>query len=122
MASQNEMHEGTRNEQDKKTDRDNSSGQTNPINVEAEKQPPPPFSEHDPFRAYRYSEVTSETQTFLDSMGLKASGFEDADENQLRTLSKDVEERQRWRQARSDAFRGIVRLGTATPPRGKRLL
>ena len=117
MASQNEMHEGTRNAQDKKTDSNNSPGQTTPINVEAEKQPPPPFSEHDPFRSHRYREVTGQTQTFLDSMGLTASGFEDADENQLRTLSKDAEERQRWRPARSDAFIGIVRLGTVTPPR-----
>ena len=122
MASQNEMHPGTGNEPDSKSNENDSTAKSLPVVVETKEQPAPPFSEFDPWRAHRYREVSSETSDFLDSMGLKSVGIESADEDQLRTLSKDAEERQGWSQTRSDAFRGIIRLGAILPPRGNRIL
>ena len=118
MASQNEMHQETGV---KETGTDNKSDTGKSIkttNVETKEQQAPPFSEFDPFRTHRISEVSSETETFLGEMGLRPAGLENADENQLRTLSKDAEERQGWSETRSDAFRGVLRLGSGTPPPG----
>ena len=122
MAPQDEVHEESRNVEDSKVHRQSGQSDAKSTKLETTEKQPAPFSEFDPFRATRYSTLNSETQDFLSGMGKQASGFENLDENQLRSLYSDAEERARWSQARQDAFTGILRLGTATPPRGKRIL
>ena len=122
MAPQDEVHKESGNVEDSKIHRKSGPEDTSGNKLETTEKQPAPFSEFDPFRATRYSTLTSETQDFLSGMGKQASGFENLDEDQLRSLYSDVEERSRWSKARQDAFTGILRLGTATPPRGNRIL
>ena len=122
MESQNEMHQKSGNEEASGTNEEVKQKSGGTINVETVEQRPAPFSEFDPFRSTRISTLNSETQAFLSELGSEVTGFENLDENELRSLQKDAEERARWSQARSDAFSGILRLGVKTPGRGERLL
>ena len=122
MASQDEVHQKPGNAQDNKSDKSDGSSDTRGTELEAKELPPAPFSEFDPFRTDRYRALNRETQTFLGELGAEAVGIEGLNEDQLRSLQEDAEERERWQPARQDAFRGILRLGAAVPSRDKRLL
>ena len=122
MASQDEVHQKSGDAQDKKSDRQDGSADVGSTELETKELSPAPFSEFDPFRTDRYRALNRETQTFLGELGAEAVGIEGLNEDQLRSLQEDAEERERWQPARQDAFRGIIRLGAAVPPRDKRLL
>ena len=122
MASQDEVHSKPRDAKDNEVNKQDGQSDIGTTDVEARELPPAPFSEFDPFRADRYRSLNRETQTFLGELGAEAVGIEGLDENQLRSLQADAEERERWQPARQDAFRGILRLGAAVPSRDKRLL
>eukprot|EP00918_Siedleckia_nematoides_P004062 GHVU01009148.1.p1 GENE.GHVU01009148.1~~GHVU01009148.1.p1 ORF type:complete len:345 (+),score=15.02 GHVU01009148.1:389-1423(+) len=104
------------------SNKQSQTGTTNTANMETTAQQPPPFSEFDPFRAARYRALSSETKALCDSVSIGITGIENLNEDQLRTLQEDAEERSRWSEARSDAFSGLLRLGATVPPRGKRVL
>ena len=122
MASQDEMHPKPRDAKDNEVNKQDGQSDIGTTDLEARELPPAPFSEFDPFRTDRYRALNRETQTFLGELGAEAVGIEGLDENQLRSLQEDAEERERWQPARQDAFRGILRLGAAVPSRDKRLL
>lgn len=122
MASQNEVHKESGNDQVDKDDKQAGDQSTRSTELETREKQPPPFSEFDPFRATRYRTLNSETQNFFNPLGIEATGFDGVDESELRSLQEDAEERARWSKTRQDAFSGVVRLGTAVPPRNKRLL
>ena len=122
MAPQDEMHEKFGNEQvEGKTDKVHGSGDRG-VDLAPEKKRPSPFSEFDPFRAVRISDLAGETDSFLATVSKKQTGIEGLDEDKLRSLQADAEERSRWSETRQDAFRGIIRLGAAVPPRDRRIL
>ena len=122
MASQDEMHPQSRDAKDTENNQQSQNSATNAANMETTAQQPPPFSEFDPFRAARYRALSSETQALCDSVSIGITGIENLNEDQLRTLQEDAEERTRWSEARSDAFSGLLRLGAKVPARGKRIL
>ena len=90
MESQNEMHQGARTPEDKSQTGTNDTTGTSATQLETPQQRPQPFSEFDPFRATRIDEVASETKDLFDSLSLRGNGFENLDENQLRTLREDA--------------------------------
>ena len=122
MASQNEVHSETGNDKNTEDSRQLDSKPTGSTKLETTQQSPPPFSEYDPFRASRIDTLDSETKGFLNSLSLSATGIEKCNEDQLRALQEDAQERSRWSQTRQDAFNGILRLGAAIPPRDNRIL
>ena len=122
MASQDEMHERTRASENTESDRSDEPRGSKSVELETTERLAAPFSEFDPFRSSRIDTLHGETKSFLDTMGKQLSGFETTDEDELRSLQRDAEERQKWSQARQDAFRSILRLGATIPSRGKRVL
>ena len=122
MASQDEMHEKSGVSQASESDKQTTVQPGEGTKLETPNQQPAPFSEFDPFRATRTAQVISETQAFLDPLGKTLTGTEGLNEDQLRSLSADAQERAQWSQAGQDAFTSLLRLGSTIPPRGKRVL
>ena len=122
MASQNESNpESGIGEAEKKNTADESKDSRG-VNQTTREQPGAPFSEFDPFRAARIGEVHRQTDTLLQSVHREGVGLENADEELLRRLYEDAEERASWSEARQDAFTAILRLGKPTPRRRDRIL
>lgn len=80
------------------------------------------FSSDDPQRAERIAAVDGEAGSFLSELGFRMRRPENLDPEQWRRFHRDARERESWNQASSDVFKGILRLGHATPPRSRRIL
>lgn len=122
MAAQREGNPEHRSQDTPSETLDHERGRDRATDVEAIYVQPEPWSEGDPLRANRIAEARSQTDSFLEEIRATGNGYGDLPPGQYRRLSEDAQERARWTKARSDAFRGILRLGIGTPSRFKRVL
>lgn len=122
MVPQDEMHQEAGPTEDKSTNQSTGRSDNTATEPSPADERPAPFSDFDPFRTTRIDTLNSQTNEFLQGMGEKSAGLEGFNEDELRSLSSDAEERARWSEARQDAFRSILRLGAKVPARDKRIL
>lgn len=122
MATQSEIDAQSRKSQANSGTSADAEQPRRSVDVETHIEQPEPFSEADPFRSARIAETVSETGTFLEAIQASPSGFQDLDESEFRSISRDVAERAKWSEARKDGFIGVLRLALPTPPRSKRVL
>ena len=122
MAPQNESNQKPRNEETEGIDQDLRPVDARSPELESEHVEPEPFSDSDPFRAARTREVVSETSGILAEVQAEPTGFDDVTDKQFAGLYADAIERAKWNPARSDGFRGLLRLGRSVPPRAQRVL
>lgn len=122
MASQNEVHEESRDVEVEEHVTRNGPGNSESVNVESRNQPIEPFTDADPFIATRITETTGQVSSLLEPLSFEAVGFENLTNEQYRHLSEDAIERAKWPKAIQDEFEGFLRLGRPLPPRSKRVL
>lgn len=121
MATQNESNEKPRQTEVNREVTANEQPRDRSANMESDDAQIVPFSENDPFRAARIAETARETGELLETISCKAVGFEELDDDQIRRISEDAEERARWRPARQDGFRALLRLGRKSLTRYQRI-
>ena len=122
MAPQNESDKKPGNDQVEGGDQESRSEGSGSAQLESGQQHYEPFSDADPFRPDRISQIRSANAALLQSIQTEPVGFENLTTEQYRSIYSDVEERTKWSSPTQDAFIGILRLGRKTPARGKRVL
>ena len=122
MASQNEMHQKSGNEEIKESNKQLETRTSQGSNMETGDLGYEPFSDQDPYRTDRINQINSEAAGLLESIRCEPVGLEGLNQSQYQSLYKDAEERSTWSKSRQDAFTGLLRLGQRTPRRSKRVL